>query len=164
MFVYLQVVMKIIGVRVIVDNNLEYGITSCEFSSIFLSPKETHSIIKARNQFTRSSSKVRTASVNQAAKFRPLLNFLCGSKHYMTDASRKLQWKLNMKINLSPIITYPISSSSRLFRLTPVVVFARISTKICGNFSTMQINSVEKLAACNKVSDCIFVCDRFFKR
>lgn len=157
MLVYLQVVMEIIGVQAIVENNFEYGIRSFEFSSIFLSPNETHSIIKARNQFTRSSSKMRKLKIRK-------LTFLCGSKHRMTAASRKLSWKLNIKINLSPIITYPTSSSSRLFRLTPVVVFARISTKICGNFSTMQINSVEKLAACNKVSDCIFVCDRFWKR
>lgn len=54
-----------------------------------------------------------------------------------------------------PEITYPISSRRRLLRLSPVVVLARISTKICGNFSTMHTNSVLKLATCNNVSDCI---------
>lgn len=42
--------------------------------------------------------------------------------------------------------SYPSSSSSRLFRLTPAVALARISTNICGNFSTMHTKRVLKLA------------------
>lgn len=52
-------------------------------------------------------------------------------------------------------LTYPINSRSRLLRLTPAADLARISTKICGNLSTMHTNSVLKLATCNNVSDCI---------
>lgn len=58
-------------------------------------------------------------------------------------------------LHLSLTLTYPINSRRRLLRLTPVVDFARISTKICGNLSTMHTNSVLKLATCSNVSDCI---------
>lgn len=90
---------------------------------------------------------------------------VCDAKLQITGCIPGKQWKLQQKQNTffhfaTNKITYPINSSSRLFRLTPAVVFARISTKICGNFSTMQIKSVEKFATCNKVSDCIFVYDR----
>lgn len=61
------------------------------------------------------------------------------------------------QISAKKQITYPMSSSSRLLRLTPVVALALISTKICGNFSTMHTNRVLKLATCNKVSDCMLL-------
>lgn len=54
-------------------------------------------------------------------------------------------------------ITYPTNSRSRLLKLTPVDVFARISKKIWGNFRTMHMTSVLKLAKCSSVSDSMII-------
>lgn len=54
-------------------------------------------------------------------------------------------------------ITYPTNSRSRLLKLTPVDVFARISRKIWGNFRTMHMTSVLKLAKCSSVSDSMII-------
>lgn len=53
------------------------------------------------------------------------------------------------------VTAYPMSSSSRLLRLTPVLDLALMSTKICGNLSTMHTNRVLKLAAFSSASCCI---------
>lgn len=75
----------------------------------------------------------------------------------LQNSQRKCNWT-----GMNEIIkgSYPVSSSSRLFRLTPVVVFALISTTIWGSFSTMHTNNVLKLAKCSssKSSSILSLC------
>lgn len=72
------------------------------------------------------------------------------TKHSTYKASYSQTLKTFKGIN-----SYPLNSSSRLLRLTPLEDLARIITKICGNFSTMHRQSVLTLATCSKVSCCI---------